>query len=119
MSNGKKKATVIDVSDRDYKVTRIRGKDGRIRHSRSNGDAVAMAMLGMSHEALGKVMKANGLDRLKPYLDSKNPGHFRMILGQALRGMVRRDEEVIIGRNSITKLTQKVDVSKIVEQTAA
>ncbi|MDD1762968.1 MAG: hypothetical protein LUQ59_12125 [Methanothrix sp.] len=105
---------VIDTSKYDYKTLRVRDRNGKLRHSVSNGDAVSLAMLNMDHDALVNVMLANKLeDRFSKHAKTLNHGHFRMILGQALRALVRRGKKVKIGKHRIEALDQKIDVSKL------
>lgn len=105
----KKQKTVIDASDYDYKVTKFRNKDGKVRSSRGKDDAVARAML--AHAATGKdfmqVVRAN---KLTDKFDGKatNPGLFRMALGNSLRGLVNNGTPVIIGDVTVKTLSQRV-----------
>lgn len=100
---------MIDTKRYAYPRVKIRGKDGKARYSAGNQDAVARAMLGMDKAALVATMKANKLeDKCAKHSKGKNSGHFRMILGQALRGKVNRDEAVKVRGITITKLSQKV-----------
>lgn len=102
--------TVIDASRYDYKVSKFRGKDGKVRTSRGNDDAVARAMLAFlaTGKDLMQVARANKLaDRydIKKY---DNVGLFRMSLGNALRGLVRNGTPVVIGNETIKSTSQRV-----------
>lgn len=108
-------ASVVDTDTYDYKSTKIRDSSGRVRTSRNNGDAVAKAML--LHLAGGgdvsAVIKANKLDeRMKPHA-KKQPGLLRMILGVMLRGMVRNGEPVKIGKITVERLNQAIEMPKV------
>lgn len=83
-------------------------KTGKKRRSLGNGDAVARAMLGLSADDLVTVCKANGLDELAAKKDAINPGQFRMMVGNALRGLVRKGTAVNVGDHEITSLSQKI-----------
>ena len=64
-----------------------------------------------------KVMKDNHLEeKLSRHLKGKNPGHFRMMLGQALRGMVGRKTPVKIKGQTISRLNQKVELMRGLEE---
>lgn len=105
------------IIDRDkYNYERVQYADpktGKRRSSYSNGDAVATAMLGIDQKGLEKVMRDNGLkEKLGKHVESAaNPGQFRMLLGNSLRAMVKRGEEVTIGDHVIKKLDQKIKAS--------
>lgn len=110
----KPKKTSIGAEYR-YEVLKIRGKDGKIRTSRGNADAVAKALL--LHIAnggeLAQVVHANKLDdRMKPHA-KKAPGLARMILGVMLRALVRNGTPVKVGKVTVEKLTQKVELPKV------
>jgi hypothetical protein len=109
-----KKGNIIDVEHYNYKRIKFRkGKDGKAQYSAGNQDAVAISMLGAEKADLIKIMNDNKLgEELGKHSRGKNVGHFRMILGQALRGKVNREEPVKINGNTITKLTQKVEPPK-------
>lgn len=100
-----------------YDTTRIQGKDGRVRHSVGNGDAVANAML--LHTAKGgtlaQVVKANSLN-LKQ--GDRNDGLFRMSIGVVLRGMIRNGESVKIGSVTVKSLKQRVALPKVSKSAA-
>lgn len=113
MPRGKKakaKGTGIDMSDRDYKSIRVENKDGTIRHSRGNGDAVAKAMIAFVAGGgdLQKVVKDNKLTEKYGAKDFPNQGMFRMTLGNSLRALVRAGTPVKIGSETITSLAQRV-----------
>ena len=106
---------MIDRSRYDYTPTVFKDpKTGKTRRSLGNGDAVARAMLGLDQAALLKVLKANNVDsKIADKADSVNAGQFRMMVGNALRGLVRKlkdDEVVVIGSHEIRSLDQDIDV---------
>ena len=106
-----KKETMIDRTKHQYEVTRFVDKAGKTRTSLGNGDAVAKAMLGLDPDAVVRVMKKNGLeDKLGRHVGKVNSGQFRMFVGNALRGKVRRGEEVVVGDLTIKSLDQRVAV---------
>lgn len=111
-------AKMIDRDKYDYQPVRYTDAAGKTRHSAGNGDALARALLGLDLEAVIKVAKANGLDDLvKKHQSNKtvNAGQFRMILGNALRALVRKGEEVAVNGTVIKKLDQKEPVIKPTE----
>lgn len=104
---------MIDRSKYDYQTTRVIGKDGKVRHSAGNGDAIARALLGLAHDEIVRVIKQNGLqDKLGKHIDQVNPGQLRMFVGNSLRGMVRRGEAVTVGKHVIKSLDQHVEVDE-------
>lgn len=112
MAKSKVKDTAIDTSAYDYKVLKVRGKDGRIRYSRGNADAVAKATL--LHFADGgtidQVIKAN---KLEVSTDASNVGLVRMTVGGMLRAKIKAGETVKIGSLMIKSLKQHVDLPKV------
>lgn len=105
-------STLDALKNYDYERTSIRGKDGKVRHSASNGDALAKAMLiyTASDGDIGKLIKANGLqDKFDP---SKwdNLGLLRMGVGNSLRALVRNGTPVVVGGITVKALDQKVVV---------
>lgn len=106
----KAKGTGIDMSDRDYKAIRVENKDGTIRHSRGNGDAVAKAMIAFVAGGgdLMKVVKDNKLTEKYGQKDFPNQGMFRMTLGNSLRALVRGGTPVKIGSIEIKSLDQRI-----------
>lgn len=116
-----KEAGSLDaIKNYDYQRTKIVDKDGKTRHSASNGDAVAKAMLIYTAAGgdLTALIKKNGLgDRLDP---SKwdNQGLFRMALGNSLRALVRAGTPVTIGDVEVKTLAQRVAVPEVVEKKA-
>jgi len=107
MSSGQ----ILDTEKYKYDRMKVRDKSGKVRYSANNGDSIARAMVGMVKEDLIVVMKKNGLEeKLSKHTRGKSPGHFRMILGQALRGMVGRGEQVVIRGQQINTLKQRVSL---------
>lgn len=115
----KSKETTSIAADYDYETTKIRDKEGHIRTSRGNGDAVAKAMLVFTAGGgeITTVINANKLqDKMSAHMKRKGPkapGLQRMTLGVMLRALVRNGTPVKIGKELIEKLTQKVDVPKV------
>lgn len=106
---------VVDTATYEYGSTKIRDKDGKVRTSRGNGDAVANAMLLFLSGGgdIDQVIRANKLeDKMKPHA-KKQPGLRRMTLGVMLRALVRNDTPVKIGKITVEKLTQKVEMPKV------
>lgn len=113
-------STLSSLAERDYTKARIVGGDGKVRHSKSNDDAVARAMLvhlaahGTSDEVFAKIVKANGLgDKLDP-AEYKSAGLFRMTLGNSLRALVRGGTPVVIGDVTVKSLEQRVALPEAV-----
>lgn len=116
MSKAKATGSVVDLNTYDYKRTSIRGKDGKIRHSASNGDAIAKTMLVFvaGGGKLEDVVRANGLDdKFKGRKVSDGAGLYRMSLGVSLRALVRAGTPVKIGSITVKSLKQAVDVPKV------
>ena len=115
----KKKEVTSIGADYTYDALKIRGKDGKIRTSRGNQDAVAKALLVFTTNGgeITTVINANKLqEKMAPHLKKKGPkaaGVIRMILGVMLRAMVRKGTPVKIGKELIEKLTQKVNIPKV------
>ena len=105
-------AAVIDHSKYQYKRHKMRGADGKMRHSASNGDAVANAMF--IHIAgggtLDQVITANKLQDKYGGRRTGNAGTLRMALGKSLRSLVERGEPVKIGKITVSSKNQKVAI---------
>lgn len=120
-----KSKTVSIAADYEYDTTKIRNKDGSLRTSRGNGDAVAKAMLLFTAGGgeLTTVVNANKLqERMAPHMKKKGPrapGLQRMTLGVMLRAMVRNGTPVKIGKITVEKLSQKVEMPKVEKLSAA
>lgn len=101
-----------DVINRDkYAYERIKtvDRDGKVRHSAGNGDAVARALLSVDYDGLIETMKKNDLwDRLGKHVGSVNNGQLRMFVGNSLRALVRKGTAVVIGEHTVRKLDQRV-----------
>lgn len=113
-------ASVIDTDKFSYETTKVRGKDGKIKHSKNNGDAIAKAFTVFlaTGKDIMQVVRANKLtERLKGR--DVNSGLFRMTLGVILRGMVRKGEHVQIGDVTVKSLEQRVAVPEIKEKPTA
>lgn len=121
----KKETTSIDASAYNYEKTRVRGVDGKVKHSVSNGDAVAKAMTVLVatakdlRVALGKAVKENKLGDKLNIDQYDNLGLFRMSLGNCLRGLVRNGTPVIIGDVTVKTLEQNVKVPEVKDIEAA
>lgn len=115
----KKETTSIDASAYNYEKTRVRGVDGKVKHSVSNGDAVAKAMTVLVatakdlRVALAKVVRENQLGDKLNIDQYDNLGLFRMSLGNCLRGLVRNDTPVTIGDVTVKTLEQNVKVPEV------
>lgn len=100
-----------DVINRDkYSYERIKtlDADGKVKHSSSNGDAVARAMLTLTPDQITDLAEANDVD-LDKY---KNSGLARMALANRVRALVRKGTAVQIGDVLVKKLDQKVKVEE-------
>lgn len=108
----KAKPSTIDMSGRDYKRSRVVGADGKVRHSASNDDAVARAMLTFVAGGgdFDKVIAQNKLGDKYPKgaKGFGNPGLFRMSLGGTLRALVRAGTPVKIGSIEVKTLEQRI-----------
>lgn len=110
--------TLAGLAERDYKKTRIVGGDGRVRHSKSNDDAVARAMLVFMAGGgnIARVIKDNKLtDKYDP-AQYDNQGLLRMSVGNSLRALVRAGTPVVIGDLTVKTLEQRVAVPEAVEK---
>lgn len=113
-------ASVVDTSKFEYDTIKVRGADGKVKHSKGNGDAIARAFLVFSTTGkdIMQVVRANKLaERLKGR--DVNAGLFRMTLGVMLRAMVRRGEHVTIGDVVVKSLEQRVAVPEVKAKEAA
>lgn len=112
-------AAMIDRGRYDYERVKFRDPStGKIRHSAGNGDAVARAMLGLNVGQVVHTAMTAGLDELVSKHSDKrtsNPGQFRMIVGNALRALVRKGTSVQIGDHLVKKLDQKVALPPVDE----
>lgn len=104
--------SMIDRNKYGYERTKFVGADGKARYSAGNGDAVAQALLGVTGTKFDKVVRDAGLKDLAAKHAGKNPGQFRMIIGNALRAIVRKGGTVVIGDNTITSLGQAVKLAE-------
>lgn len=102
---------VVDTKKYKYDRIKVRGPDGVARYTAGNKDAVAKCLIGMSKEDLLQVAKGNGLKMAEHY-KARNSGHFRMIVGQALRSIVQKGGKVQINGVEIESLAQKVEWPK-------
>lgn len=94
-----------------YQRDRVLTEDGKVRHSATNGDAVAKAMFGMSRQRMEECAETNGVaDRMAKHAAAPN-GRYRMNLGNILRGLVRNGKAPKIGEHTITDLKQDVTVT--------
>ena len=117
----KKKATgsLIDTAKYDYQRVSIRDKNGKVRHSAINGDAISKALLVHTAEGgtINGVIRDNGLTA-KFKDKGGNAGTLRMSVGVALRAIVRSGEAVKIGKVTVKSLKQAVELPKV-EKAAA
>lgn len=100
--------SMIDRNKYGYARTKFIGPDGKARYSAGNGDAVAKALLGVTGAKFDKVVRDAGLKDLAAKHSDKNPGQFRMVIGNALRAIIRKGGSVVIGDNTITSLGQAI-----------
>ena len=76
--------------------------------AKAKKDAIAKLLFGMNKQQLAGVAKENSLD-MKSHYDLRNVGHYRMILGQALRNLIlNKKQEILIGGVTVADLDQKV-----------
>lgn len=104
-------AKVVDTTKYKYNRIKVRGPDGVARYTAGNHDAIAKSLTGMSKQKLFEVAQANGL-ALDNHFKLRNSGHFRMIVGQALRGIVLRGNKAVIDGVEISALDQPVEWPK-------
>lgn len=116
---GTDNTAMIDRSKYKYTTTRIIDPDtGKHRVATHNNDAIARAMLSVKSTDLQKIARKNGLAEMGDLNADKlakgdiNAGQFRMNIGNALRGKVRKGEPVEIGDVTIKKLDQREPVVK-------
>lgn len=114
----KSKKSKINTDDYKYVTLSVRGKDGKLQHSRGNGDAVHKAML--LHLANGgtvqQIVSANGFDK---FSGGGNEGTLRMSVGVALRAAIKAGEPVKIGSITVKSLKQAVAMPKVEKHTAS
>lgn len=102
---------VVDTTKYKYDRIKVRGPDGKARYTAGNKDAVAKSLLGMPKQELFDTATANGL-KLDDHFRLRNDGHFRMIVGQALRSVIIKGGEVVIRKVQIKSLDQQVEWPK-------
>lgn len=102
---------VVDTTKYKYDRIKVRGPDGVARYSAGNKDAVAKSLMGASKDDLLKVATANRL-AMEDHFKSRNSGHFRMIVGQALRNIIIKGGKIVIGGVWIKSLDQAVNYPK-------
>lgn len=101
--------TTIDTKGYNYQSVKVRGRDGRVHHSRGNADAVhtattlALNLLGKTRE---QIAKANKIDL--DFNKFANAGQQQMALNNALRALVRAGTPVMVGNIEVKSLTQRV-----------
>ncbi len=98
---------VVDVTKYKYDRIKVRGPDGKARYTAGNKDAVAKSMLGMTKQEVYDAGSGNGLT-LDNHFKLRNDGHFRMIVGQALRSIVIKGGTVTLRGVVIKALDQSV-----------
>lgn len=96
--------TMASIRDRNYAKIQYLDSEGNLKTTQGNGDAVAMALLGIGADELPKICKANGIE----FSEKANNGQTRMAVGNSLRAMVKRGEPITIGDITVKKLDQKV-----------
>lgn len=112
----KSSGSVVNLDRYDYERSSIRDASGKVRHSASNGDAIAKAMLLLhtGKQTIAGVVRANGLTaKFKDRDPEKNPGLFRMSVGVALRALVNHGTPVTIGDVVVKSLKQTVALPKV------
>jgi hypothetical protein len=97
--------SVIDQTKYKYERIKHTGADGKARHTASNGDAVAVALRGLTRDQITDTARHNGVteDKLDKW-EKLNAGMFRMNAGLALRKLVKAGKHVKIGSHTVTEL---------------
>lgn len=98
-------STLGGLAARDYPKIQYLDADGKLKSTRSNGDAVALALLGLGPNELQKVAKTNGVEYV---VDATNAGLARLRFGNSLRAKVKAGDAVTIGEFVVKKLDQKI-----------
>lgn len=111
-------STLAGLAEREYATTKIVGSDGKTRHSKSNDDAVARAMLIFTAGGgdIAKVIKANGLSDKYDPAKYDNQGLLRMSVGNSLRALVRGGTPVTVGDITVKTLEQRIALPESVEK---
>jgi hypothetical protein len=93
-----KNKNIINTERYKYPRTATAMPDGKVIHSKDNGDPVALALRGSEPDDLVAFLEENGMldDRYKAYRESMKPGRFRMTVGQAIRYRWKRGEKTTI-----------------------
>ena len=94
---------MISKEQRDKYVTTGNPKSSSGRSSLDCGDAVALALRGRSDEDLGKLAVANGLTDQWDKWSHLNAGQRRMSLGNVLRAMVKRGQDLTFSIAKVDK----------------
>lgn len=98
---------VVDVTKYKYDRVKVRGPDGKARYTAGNKDAVAKSLLGMTKKEVFDEATANGL-KMAEHFKLRNDGHFRMIVGQALRSVVIKGGVITLRGVEIKTLDQEI-----------
>ena len=97
--------SVIDQDKYKYERVKHTGADGKARHTASNGDAIAVALRGLTRDQITDVARHNGVaeEKLDKW-EKLNAGMFRMNAGLALRKLVKAGTHVKISGHAVTAL---------------
>lgn len=88
-----------------YDAIEYLDSEGKLKKSRGTGDAVALAMLGMSEDEVRKTAEDNELE----ISNKPNFGLYRLAVGNSLRAKIAQGESVVIGSFTVKKLDQKIN----------
>lgn len=84
---------VVNREKYDYKTSDVKTAGGK-RKTVDNGDALSVALRGADREKIDSILKLNGMeDRVEKH-KHLNDGMYRMISGQALRALLRKNTPV-------------------------
>ena len=100
---------ILDTNKYSYIRIKLQAPDKPTVYSANNADAISRIMLAMTKNELITVSIKNKMDERLSKHYNKNAGHLRMIVGQALRSMVKKHQSVLVRGVTITALDQAVD----------
>jgi len=96
---------LLDTKKYNYERVKHTDSEGKTRHTTSNGDAMAVALRGLTLSEVEDVARRNGVPEAS--LDKwshLNAGMRRMNMGLALRKIVKGGTPVHVGDHTVTSL---------------
>lgn len=130
VASAHKPADIVATEDNPQKsIVPVKFKTKYAAHGGSNGDRISLALkaatetrdangrVSVDHAALAKIAEANGID-FSAY-KKLNPGQQRMNVGNRLRGMLRNEKPVTIGKQRFADWEKAKVVAPVKQAEAA